>query len=112
MTPLDSMAIEFDIDDHTFKQIPIENIEINSSDSSKIYWVHSNLNQGDLHLELIKRLQLPEDVDLLCHQDDPTPQLIDKENAITIQIQSLIFSKKNHGNEIKMGNLIIHLTSQ
>lgn len=113
MAVLGSIAIEFDLTHRTFKEVPLDELEIDLRNKKKIYWVHSNLNQQDIFKKLVNKLQLPDDVVELCNQEDTMPKLIDNDEAITTQIQGLLSTElsEEHHNETHFANLIIHLTS-
>lgn len=45
MHSFESIAIEFDLKNHSMQKIAIEDLNIDYQDKDKIYWIHSNLNQ-------------------------------------------------------------------
>ncbi|HAT9792837.1 TPA: magnesium transporter, partial [Legionella pneumophila subsp. pneumophila] len=45
MHSFDSIAVEFDLKNHSMQKIAIEDLNIDYQDKDKIYWIHSNLNQ-------------------------------------------------------------------
>lgn len=111
MNTVDSTAIEFDLLNRTFKQLSIDELEIDFQNKDKIYWVHSNLNQKDLFHTISNKLNLPDEVIELCKQKKLMPELTDTDNALTIQTQCLILREPNEHKAIKFANMTLHLTS-
>lgn len=113
MSTLDSCAIEFDLMHRSFKKLTIDELEaIDLQQSDKLYWIHSNLNQLDVHQKLIKKCYLPEDMVKLCEQVDIIPMARDTDESLTIQIQCLISTDLTRRGAVSFGNLIIHLTDK
>lgn len=112
MDILDSTIIEFDLSNRRFKEISLEELSINSEDTNKIYWIHSNLNQIDQFKKIAKKLSLSDDVIKLCGQDDIIPKLIDSDDSLSIQIQNVLPIQQNDQKEIIFSNLILHLTDR
>lgn len=112
MAILDSIAIEFDLEKLSFKQIPLDEIHIDKQDTTKIYWIHCDLNQHDIFTMLTKKLTLPEDVVSLCTHEEHIPKLIDTDETLTIQIQCLQSPELTKGKQPTYANLILHLTNQ
>lgn len=108
---IESTAIEFDVINHTFRQIDISEIDIDYANLNKIYWIHCDLNQQMIYQELINKLQLPDDIVALIKQPDSVPQLIDNDVNISMKIPALINIDNTKSKELEYGNLIFHLTS-
>ncbi len=111
MNTFDTIAIEFDLTHHSIKQVALEELKITSQEKSKIYWIHSNLNQVDVFNQLVKKLRLPPEVIELCSEEGNLSNLIDNDNALTLQIKCLASLELNDENEISLDNLVIHLTT-
>lgn len=110
MAILSSTIIEFDLANHSFKELSLDELEMDLHDLKKIYWVHSDLNQQETFKKLATKLHLPDDVINLCAEEDTMPQFIDNDEALTIQIQCLLSTELKNNNEANFSNLIIHLT--
>ncbi|AWN72472.1 magnesium transporter CorA family protein [Legionella anisa] len=110
MNTFDTIAIEFDLTHHSIKHVALEELRINAQEENKIYWIHSNLNQADAFKQLVRKLRLPADVIQLCTEENNLSNLIDNDNALTLQIKCLASLELNEDNEISLDNLVIHLT--
>ena len=110
MDILDSMAIEFDIAKRNFRKISLDEIKIDINDKTKIYWIHSNLNQQDVFSNLVNKFQIPDDVVKLCNQEDTIPKVIDTDDALIVQVQCLLSTELNEDNDVNFTNLVIYLT--
>ncbi|WP_165831556.1 magnesium transporter CorA family protein [Legionella qingyii] len=111
MSDFDTVAIEFDLTQHSIKQVALDELRINTQEKNKLYWIHSNLNQEDAFNQLVEILRLPSDVIQLCAEEKNSSNLIDNDNALTLQIRCLASLELNDNNEISLDNLVIHLTS-
>lgn len=110
MNTFDTIAIEFDLTHHNMKQVALEELKINTQDKTKVYWIHSNLQQVDVFNQLTNTLKLPEEVTKLCAENNLT-NLIDNDKALTLQIKCLASLELDENNEIKLDNLVLHLTA-
>ncbi|HAT6937983.1 TPA: magnesium transporter [Legionella pneumophila] len=110
MHSFDSIAVEFDLKNHSMQKIAIEDLNIDYQDKDKIYWIHSNLNQKNIFKKLREKLRLPEQVIQLCGEKDNRSTTIEIDEALTLQIQGLCSMKLNDSYDADFGNLIIHLT--
>ncbi|CAM2972949.1 magnesium and cobalt transport protein CorA [Legionella steigerwaltii] len=110
MNTFDTIAIEFDLTHHRIQQVALEELQINTQEKSKVYWVHSNLTQADAFNQIADKLKLPEEVIKLCEENSLT-NLIDNDNALTLQIKCLASLELNDNNEINLDNLVLHLTA-
>lgn len=111
MPVLDLNIIEFDITSRSFKQLSLDELAINFQDKSKIYWIHSDLNQQDILKKLAEKLQLPREVIEWCQQEDMLPKLLDSDDALTLQVQCLLATEANNA-KASFSRLVIHLTAQ
>jgi len=112
MAMLDSCAIEFDLKHRSFKKLSIDELlSIDFTTTDSIYWIHSNLNQVDIHKKLIAKCHLPDDVVKLCDQMDSIPTTMDTDESLTIQFQCLMSTELKQKTAVNFGNLILHLTS-
>lgn len=110
MPVLDSMIIEFNAVERSFKPFPIEELASHLEDTHKILWIHCNLNQSDDFSKLTELLHLPENVIKLCDKEETIPTLIDVGETLTIRVRCLISSEFNGEEPINYGTLILHLT--
>lgn len=110
MNTFDTIAIEFDLTRHHVKQIALEELSIDTQNKNKVYWVHSNLKQSEAYAQIVKILKLPEEVMKLCEENNLT-NLIDNDNALSLQIKCLASLELNEDKEITLDNLILHLTA-
>ncbi|STY28241.1 magnesium and cobalt transport protein CorA [Legionella wadsworthii] len=111
MNTFDTMAIEFDLIQHSVKPIAIEKLRIDSQEKGKIYWVHSNLNQVETFQWIAQILKLPEEITQFCFEENTLSNLIDNNNALTLQIKCLASLELDENHEINLDNFMIHLTS-
>lgn len=112
MNTVSTTIIEFDMDNQTFKNILLDEFEINLQNQNKIYWIHSDLNQQDNFNKLIEKLRLPEQIVQLCIQEEAIPKIIETKDSLAIQIECLLSSELVSDQEVKFGNLIFYLTSR
>ncbi|WP_454785563.1 magnesium transporter CorA family protein [Legionella sp. WA2024007413] len=110
MNTFDTIAIEFDLTDHSVKQVALDELSINTHEINKIYWVHSNLNQEDAFNQVVEKLSLPNEVIQLCSEENILANLIDNDSALTLQIKCLSSLELSDKNEINLDTLVIHLT--
>ncbi|QMT59088.1 magnesium transporter CorA family protein [Legionella sp. PC997] len=110
MNTFDTIAIEFDLTDHSVKQVALDELSINTHEINKIYWVHSNLNQEDAFNQVVEKLRLPNEVIQLCSEENILANLIDNDSALTLQIKCLSSLELSDKNEINLDTLVIHLT--
>lgn len=109
---LDSCAIEFDLKHRSFKKLSVAELtQMDLQNTDAIYWIHSNLNQADIHKEIIAKCHLPEDVVKLCDQKDSIPTTTDTDESLTIQIQCPMSTELNQKGAVNFGTLIIYLTT-
>lgn len=111
MNIFDSIAIEFDLKHHRVKEIDIEELSIDYQDKDKIYWIHCNLKQKDVFKKLQGKLGLPEHVSKLCTDKNYSSNIVDIDEALTLQVQCVSSMKLNDNNETNFDNLFIHLTT-
>lgn len=108
---LDSCAIEFDLKNRSFKKLSIDElVQVDLNNTDIIYWIHSNLNQVDIHRKLIEKCHLSDDVVKLCNQIDSIPTTMDTDESLTILFQCLMSTELNQKGAVSFGSLIIHLT--
>lgn len=112
MKLLDSMVVEFDLSNHTYKSVELVEMSRLLSDSSKIYWIHCNLADTNTIPFLTETLQLPEEVIQLCNAEDVMPKLLESGESLTMRIQCLVSWHARDTHHAQMGNMIIHLTSR
>ncbi len=109
---LDSCAIEFDLKHRSFKKLSVDELmQIDLKNTEAIYWIHSNLNQVDIHKKLIEKCYLSEDVVKLCNQMDTIPTTMDTDESMTIQVQCPMSTDLKRKGAVNFGTLIIHLTA-
>lgn len=108
MQPLESTIIEFDVSARTYKTLDVKTFEINPHEKNKIYWIHCNLSEVDLFQAVAAKIHLPEVVVSACNNEDNMPKLIETDNALTLQVQCILYDT----HEEDFGNLIIHLSEQ
>ncbi len=111
MAKLDTIIMEFDIENRGHKKIPLDEFAINPKEENKIYWIHFNLNDLETVKKIARKIELSSDVIELFEQNDPIPKLIDFDDTVTIQIPCLLTTEIQKQKEI-FGNLIIHLSSR
>lgn len=110
MTSMASTIVEFDIEDHTFQTLSIDEFKIQPQ-LTKIYWIHCDLNEKEMFEKISAQLHLPENIVSLCQDEDIIPKLIDTDDALTLQIQCLLSTEINEYNtEVDFENLVIYLT--
>ena len=110
MAIVNSTAIEFDIEKKTFQSIALDQIAL-QAENNKLYWIHCNLTEANTLKQLAERLRLPENVLALCAQSDPMSQLIDTDNAITIQLEAPLSTRLDKADATQPAHLLIHLTT-
>ncbi|RDI46555.1 magnesium transporter CorA family protein [Aquicella lusitana] len=111
MAALPSTVIEFDLSDHSFRPLRLDELVISRQEKNKIYWVHCDLNDKDTFRQLSVRLQLPEDVIQLCEEDELLPKLNDSDESLTMRIQCLLPCEPHRiHHDVDFGNVVIHLT--
>ncbi|WP_454782630.1 magnesium transporter CorA family protein [Legionella sp. WA2022007384] len=110
MNTFDTIAIEFDLTHLSIKQVALDELSINAQEKNKLYWVHCNLNQEGIVNQLAEKLRLPTHVIQLCSEENNLTNLIDNDNALTLQIKCLSSLELNEDNEINLDSLVIHLT--
>lgn len=110
MNALETEIVEFDIVNRSYKKLSLDELDIDTQDKSKLYWVHYNLNDQASFPLIIEKLKLTEDVVKLCQQSDSILNLIDSNETITIKTPALLSSELNENHEESFGNLVIHLT--
>lgn len=106
-----SLVIEFDVKQHTYKQISFAELPARSETSDKIFWVHCNLNESDALKTINTKLALPDSVLKLCDAQDIMPKLLDDDEGLTIQVQTLQSTHLKKHHEPRYTNLLIHLTN-
>jgi len=109
-TILRSTVCEFDLKEHSFREIPLDEFTLEVEQKNKVYWVHCDLNQPGALAKVSAKLLLPEHILEWCTHIDKTPKLIDDEVSLTVQIQCLLFNELNPGEDPDFESLIIYLT--
>ncbi|HEX4045670.1 MAG TPA: CorA family divalent cation transporter [Gammaproteobacteria bacterium] len=112
MSGLYSSITEFDLANRTFKEIKINELDLNSTDKHKIYWIHCDLNDMDNFKAISEKVQLSEAVVSLCQQEDGVAKLIDDNESLTIRVQCLLVNAVNDNQSVDFGGLLIHLTTR
>ncbi|MCW5583843.1 MAG: magnesium transporter [Gammaproteobacteria bacterium] len=110
MSALASMIVEFNLIDHSYKQIQLDDLEVDFHKKNKIYWVHVDLNQQDVFKKISEKLQFPDHVIDLCKLKDTRFTLLDTSESLTIRIQSVQSTELQLKKEIIYESLVIHLT--
>lgn len=110
MASIPSTIVEFDIENRSFNKLSMDEFEI-SENTNKIYWVHWNTNERIFLNKAIQKLHLPDTIVELCLEEESISKLIDSDDALTLQIQSLLSTDINRDEnpEIEFGNLVIYL---
>lgn len=112
MTDLKSTIVEFDLTNHKFKNLSLDDFSIDRNDTNKVYWIHADLNDRSHFDTLAKKIHLSDDVIKLCDETDIVPRLIDRDESLTLQIQCLLSTNFDEYNEVAFRNLTIHLTDR
>jgi magnesium transporter len=102
--------IEFNIAEHTAKEVTLENITLNER-SDIIYWVHCDLNDTQSFKKIIQLLDLPDHVVALCDAENKLPVFIDDDDMVTLRIEAPLSTELLPQN-FALENLIIHLSQQ
>lgn len=110
MNTLSLIVVEFDIKNHTSQQLSLRELQLDATDKNKIYWIHVDLKQPHHFEEVIKKIQINEDIVELYSDTDAMPKFIDSGDALTIKIQCLLSNELGKNEEMDYGSLIIHLT--
>lgn len=110
MDALPSKVIEFDLKEHQFRELSLEEFEIAPEQEHKVYWIHYNLNQKEDFPKIAQRLKLPLSVIEVCNEDDKIPKIFDDEFSVTIETECLISNALKNEQDIEFESLIIHLT--
>lgn len=110
MTALGTRICEFDVTEHSFTELSLDELIIDFTQTRKVYWIYCDLTQPDLLVKISKKLQLPDHVIEWCEHIDKTPKLIDDDVSLTIQIECISSSELKNGEEIDIESLIIYLT--
>lgn len=110
MTKLGSTVFEFNLTEHSFRELPLESLQIDLAEKNKVYWVHCDLSQPDILKKIAEKLPLPEHVLEWCAQEEKVPQLRDDEESLTIQVGCLLSDEVRQGQEIEFEDLLIYLT--
>lgn len=111
MADMETVSVEFNLLEHSYQTIPLEEIPLQPQDTNKIYWIHCNLHQQDQLKKIIKQLSIPEDIIKLFKKKEAVPKLVDLGEAIGMCIQCLISAEVQKHHVTHFGNLIIYLTS-
>lgn len=110
MAMLNSIGIEFNLQDRTYRQFSVDQFDINLEDETKIYWLHCDLNQPEIFKRVMDKLHLSDDFINLCDPADTMPKLVDTGESLTIRIQSLLSDELKQDQEAVFENLVIYLT--
>lgn len=102
--------IEFNIVEHTAKEVALENITLNER-SDIIYWVHCDLNDTQTFKKITQLLDLPSHVTALYDAENKLPAFIDEDDMITLRVESPL-STELLPQKFVLENLIIHLSKQ
>jgi len=108
---LPSMSVEFNLANHTYKEIKISDLNSRKNENNIIYWVHCNSNDTDAFLKIAQTLNLPESVIKLSDKEETMPTLVETGDSLTIRIRCLLSNVFESDKPIKFGTLIIHLTA-
>lgn len=111
MKKFDTIAIEFDLTNLEVKKIPIDELSINPEDKSKIYWIHSNLNQPQEFKKIVQHLQLPEHVQQFCTDERNLSNIIDSKDTLTLQVKCISTVELKENFEPHFDNLTLYLTT-
>jgi magnesium transporter len=110
MSSSHSIVVEFDLKEHSFKELPIEQFTLDS-DEHKIYWIHCDLNQPGIFPQLLEKLQLPADVKKLS-SPRTLSTVIERDKTLSLKVECLLSNSMSHHNAVKLGSLILHLSSK
>jgi len=103
-----STIVEFDVINHTHRKIDFAEVDLSSQ---KIYWIHCDLNDEAFLATASEKLNFNEDLIFMIKEEEGLPKLVDYEDALTIQIQSLVRTEINSPEEeIDYNDLVFHLT--
>lgn len=113
MSVIKSIGVEFDLSEHTYKQIDLNEFDYHAiQHHEKVYWFHCDLNQQDSLKQLIDKLHLPNDVTKLCDKNDVISKLIDSGDGLTLRFQCVLSTALHGRHPVQFGSLVIHLTSR
>ena len=113
MNNIRSSIIEFDITKKTASVIQADKITTDLHDTSKVLWIHCDLNDEMFFHDISKKLQLPENISEMLNDGSTIPRLDEAEESLTLKIQvplelTPLFTKPNKSE--KYTTLIMHLT--
>ncbi len=106
-----SFIIEIELSSQQSRMLPLDQFEIQTEDRNKIYWVHADLNQIGECKVLYDKLNLSDEVRLLCADKDLRIKLVDEVGGLTLQLQPPLSYVLGSDGHTPVDNLLIHLTN-
>jgi magnesium transporter len=111
MAGIGSIVCEFDLVEHSFRELSLDDFKVDFEQSQKIYWVHCDLS----HPEDLKTLasKLPDHIIEWCTHMDKSPKFVEDDVSLSLQVECPLNSEKsfNLATELDFESFIIHLTA-
>ena len=105
--------IEFDLENQSHQKLSLDEYAIDLQDTNKILWIHCDLNDQHAFQKIAEKIHLADDVVNLFMQKDPTPRLVEFDDAVTVQLPCLITHEIDmHHLEETFSYLMIHLSDR
>ena len=112
MNALGFIATEFNLQKGTFREVPLEELNLAPTDKHIVYWIHCNLHDLETFAMLKEKLALPDEVLNLRSQEDNMAKLLDMGDSLAIRIECLTGTKIDKGQQLPLDNLILYLTEK
>lgn len=112
MNELETTIIEFNLKTRELKTIALKEFELDQINSNIIYWIHCDLSQKNDLVILSKLINLPEEIINLCNKSDRIPKLINFDESLVVQMESLLLTPFKSKAIIDFENIFFLLTNK